>query len=261
MRTIPFMSTVLIALSASVCTSASADVIYTNIPVELDPTGYYSQPYQAESLAEFGDRINFGGDDRLLTSVTAWMDSYAGASDWTNYGGNTVVGGVAGYMHDFTFNIYEAGSGSLPGALLGSVTQSQFVRYETGGALGGLFAMTFDLSGLSLLAPDSIVYGLAFNTETYGANPTGSSGPYNGLNFALSMEGASGITTGSNANLGDVFWANANLGGAFQANYGWDPYPGIGTALTPIVSFSAVPTPGALVLLGLVGCAKRRRRE
>lgn len=65
MRTIPFMSTALIALIASVWTSASADTIYTNIPVELDPTGYYSQPYQAGGLAEFGDRINFGGSARL----------------------------------------------------------------------------------------------------------------------------------------------------------------------------------------------------
>ncbi len=259
MRTIPFMSTALIALTASVWTSASADTIYTNIPVTLDPTGYYSQPYQADSLAEFGDRINFGGSARLLTSVTAWMDSYAGASDWTTYSGNTTVGGVAGYMYDFTFNIYASGSGNLPGALLGSVTQSQFVRYETGGALGGLFAMTFDLSGLSLTAPDSIVYGLAFNTQTYGASPTGSSGPYNGLNFALSMEGAAGITTGSNANLGDVFWARQ--GGAFQANYGWDPYPGVGTALTPIVSFSAVPAPGAAALIGLAGLVASRRRR
>ena len=99
MRTIPFMSTALIALTASVWTSASADTIYTNIPVTLDPTGYYSQPYQADSLAEFGDRINFGGSARLLTSVTAWMDSYAGASDWTTYSGNTTVGGVHVRFH------------------------------------------------------------------------------------------------------------------------------------------------------------------
>ena len=239
--------------------AASADtVVYSNIPTTLDPTGYYSQAYQADSLAQFGDRINFGGTARQLTSVTTWMDSYAAAANWTGFQSNTTVGGVAGYTYDFTFNIYAAGSGSTPGALLGSVTQSQFVRYETGGPLGGLFAMTFDLSSLSLTAPDSIVYGLAFNTETYGATPTGVNGPYNGLNFALSMDGAAGITTGSNVNLDDVFWAQN--GGAFQANSGWDPYPGVGSSLTPIVSFSAIPAPGALALLGVAGLAARRRR-
>jgi hypothetical protein len=43
--------------------------------------------------------------------------------------------------------------------------------------------VAFDFTGTTV--PNSLIYGLAFNTETWGANPIGTSGPYNSLNFGL----------------------------------------------------------------------------
>ncbi|MBK9134291.1 MAG: hypothetical protein IPM15_08090 [Betaproteobacteria bacterium] len=71
---------------------------------------------------------------------------------------------------------------------------------------GFAFDVAFDFSGQGLLLPDEIVFGLAFNTQSYGSQPLGASGPYNSLNFGLS----SAATAGTDINTDGVFWTRAS---------------------------------------------------
>ena len=43
--------------------------------------------------------------------------------------------------------------------------------------------MVFDLSGSKIILPDTIVWGIPYNSQTRGYNPIGgANGPYNSLN-------------------------------------------------------------------------------
>jgi hypothetical protein len=263
-------------IAVTACNAAAfAEVIYNSIPGTL-AANYTSQPYQAQQVSEFGDRVTFGGSARQLSSATITMSMWGRYEDW-NVGGQYYGTGAyagAGYTQSFTFNIYDAGTGSTPGALLGSVTQDKYIQYRPtvwASANGIAQNITFDLSGLGITLPESIVWGLAFNTETYGANPTGTNGPYNQLNVCYNQSSTyapanGGVTVGS-TDLSTKF-----INSAYAA-----PYGGLGTVGTfslaatgttssgkalnaPMASFSAVPAPGALALLGVAGLAGARRR-
>ncbi|MBV8502138.1 MAG: PEP-CTERM sorting domain-containing protein [Paucibacter sp.] len=227
--------------------------------------------YQATQTAEFGDRIALGGTARGLDSVTIRMSSWALAS---TYGSQ-----AAGYNHDLTLNVYGAGSGAFAGSLLGSVTLDAFIpwrpeasdsctngRWSDGAGncfSGKAFDVTFDFGSLGLVLPDSVVVGLAFNTQSWGAQPIGIDGPYDSLNFGL----ASGAPTiGTDVNPDGVFWNTATAGNLsnpanvnlFAEDTNWTGY-------VPAIAVDAhdVPEPASLALVGValagVGFARRRK--
>ena len=248
--------------------AAQAEVIFSNIPAALAPN-YPSLGYQATSTSEFGNQIQFGGTARDLNSVTVTMSNWALAS---TYGASN-----AGYQHALTFNIYGDAAAAAAGTALGSVTTNAFVPWRpeasancTNGGYGancsnGLaFNVTFDFSALGLILPEEIVFGLAFNTQSYGADPTGAAGPYNSLNFAL----GGAPTVGTDVDADGVFWntsfqpfLTSGTAGTFGPDSAWSPY-------VPMVSFdagaNAVPEPGTLALTGVAALAlvalRRRRR-
>ena len=49
---------------------------------------------------------------------------------------------------------------------------------------GYAFNLTFDLTGQNISAPDNMVFGIAYNTQSWGAAPIGTDGPYTSLNVA-----------------------------------------------------------------------------
>ena len=267
-------------MAVTACNAAAfAEVIFNSIPETLNPN-YTSVGYQAQQVREFGDRVTFGGSARQLSSASVTMSMWARYEDW-NVGGQYYGTGAnagayagAGYTQSFTFNIYNAGTGDTPGALIGTVTQDKYIQYRpTGWSLSGIAQnITFDLSGLGVTLPESIVWGLAFNTQTYGVSPTGTNGPYNQLNVCYNYSSTwsppnGGVTVGSTDPLTKF------INSAYAA-----PYGGLGTVGTfslaatgtasngtsfgaPMVSFSAVPAPGALALLGVAGLVGGRRRR
>ena len=162
-------------MAVTACNAAAfAEVIYNSIPAGTLAANYTSQPYQAQQVSEFGDRVSFGGSARQLSSASVTMSMWGRYEDW-NVGGQYYGTGAyagAGYTQSFTFNIYNAGTGSTPGSLIGSVTQDKYIQYRPtvwASANGIAQNITFDLSGLGITVPESIVWGLAFNTQTYGS--------------------------------------------------------------------------------------------
>jgi MYXO-CTERM domain-containing protein len=269
-------------MAVTACNAAAfAEVIFNSIPGTL-AANYTSQPYQAQQVSEFGDRISFGGSARQLSEASVTMSMWGRYEDW-NVGGQYYGTGAyagAGYTQSFTFNIYTAGTGSTPGSLIGSVTQNKYIQYKPtiyASANGIAQTISFDLSGLNITLPESIVWGLAFNTQTYGVSPTGVNGPYNELNVCYNQSSSyapanGGVTVGSTDLLTKFINAANNVNGQYGSYYslatvGTFSMAETGTTLSgkvlnaPMVSFSAVPAPGALALLGVAGLAGGRRRR
>ena len=94
--------------------------------------------------------------------------------------------------------------------------------------------------------PDQIIYGVAYNTNTWGYAPIGQPGPYESLNYGLATVAA--ITAGSNPFPDTAYWntmqasfyADGGAGGVgtFRRDTDWTPYIGA-------ISFTA-PNPPAL---------------
>jgi hypothetical protein len=234
----------------------AGSLLYNSIPDPLPPN-VPSLGYQATQTAEFGDLIQFDpGTSRGLWSVTALMSDWAVAS---TYGSTD-----PGWYHPITLNLYNVDSSSgtpQPGSLIASVTQTFFIpwrpeaspgcgsgwRASDGNCYGGMaFEVTFDLN--NLLVPDQLIYGIAFNTNTWGSQPLGTPGPYESLNFGLSTTAP---TIGSRPLPDTAYWntqAASNYTdngaggvGTFRQDTNWTPYSGA-------VTF-ATPEPGSITLM------------
>jgi hypothetical protein len=250
---------------------AQAATIYNSIPGPLPPN-MRSLGYQATQTAEFGELIQFAGTVRDLASVTVAMSDWAVApADAT---GPT-------WNHPLTLNLYTVdNSGPVPvvGSLIASRTQLATIpwrppadstctaptaggwRASDGNCYNGIaFTVDFDFAGVTV--PNQIIYGLAFNTQTWGSSPIGTPGPYNSLNFALATTPPS---VGSNPLPDSAFWNTSTA-----ANYSTPGTPGTfryDTEWTPdnaAISFDTVPEPGSLafVTIGILGLLYRVRRS
>jgi hypothetical protein len=269
-----------VALAASAM-SAQAVVVYDSTPAVI-PANLASQPYQAQATREFGDHVQLAGSARLLTTVTMTMSNWAYQSIYLSdprYSGANLNN--AGYTQNLTANLYAVNtSGPVPaaGALLTTLTQATLIpwRAEPNAACPGIqwlsaegcrngmaFNVSFDFSAANITLPNDVIFSMAMNTQSYGANPIGSNGPYNSLNFALT----GGTTVGADANNDAVFWNTsngfnlsnpANAGVFAQDQGGW-------VGFTPAFQISAVPEPEAyaLALAGMlmVSVLGMRRRK
>jgi hypothetical protein len=222
------------------------------------PPNVLSLGYQATGASEFGDLIEFSASpERYLTSATVAFSSWALGSDW---------GGGAGFLHPLSLNIYNVDSSSgtpQPGTMITSVTQAAFIPFRpepSGGCpnngwlgddnhcySGIAFTVQFDFD--KILVPDQIIYGLAFNTQTYGSVPYGVDGPYNSLNVGLSTTGP-GVGSRPFPDTAYVsstafLYTDGGLGGTgfLRQDTNWTPY-------SAAVSFSATtPEPGTAGLM------------
>jgi hypothetical protein len=222
--------------------TAAADVIYNTLPAPL-PGNVPSLGYEATSTSEFGDLIQFGGLGRDLTTVVLTM------SDWANHADYPAMD-PSGWTHPLTLNLYEVGSGGSVGALIGTRTVMATIPwYVTNPDFSGVaFNVTFDFTGVTV--PNQIIFGLAYDTADYGADPIGSPGPYNSLNFGL-------VTTlpniGTDVNTDGLYWntsaggflANPGNAGIFAEDINWTPYR------QSIQFNSTVPEPSALALVAM----------
>ena len=235
--------------------STTGVVVYNNIPSPL-PGNVVSQGYQCCATAELGDNISFGGTARRAKSATVLMSSWSLRSTYPG-------ADAAGYSHPITLNIY---AGSHPGGvgtrgpLLATITKTFLIpwrpvadptcpggtawRYDAVTCYNGFaFTIEFDLTSIGLTLPSEIVYGVAFNTNTWGYSPIGQPGPYESLNVGLVPAPP---TVGVDVEPDAVFWNTKIAGwysdggtggfGIFRRDTGWSGY-------VPAVSFSAYAFP------------------
>jgi hypothetical protein len=259
----------LMALLLVVCSplAAGAAAIYDSIPSPLPPN-VPSLGYQATQSSEFGDLIQFAGANRLLKRVTLVMSDWALASDYPSFPGST----GPTWNHPLTLNLYNvdnSGANPAPGTLIATRTQTFAIpwrppadptcpggtawRASDGNCYNGLaFTVVFDFTGISV--PNQIIYGVAYNTQTWGYDPIGTPGPYVSLNFGLATLAPS---VGSNPFPDTAYWntqtaANYADGGAggvgiFRRDTNWTPFSGAASFET--LGVTEIPTLSPLALL------------
>jgi len=194
---------------------------YDGIESPLAPS-YVSLGYQATQTTEFGDLIELAAGDRELDNIVI------GLVDWaceTGGGATCVTTPGATWTHPITVNVYAEGAAGIPGALLGTVTQTVTIPFRpsadpancgggtawfdagTGSCQNGYaFTSTFDFASLLLVVPDRIIVTVAYDTGTYGAAPLGVSGPYDSLNVAL----VAAPTVGTDVEPGSMYWSTGH---------------------------------------------------
>ncbi|MFZ1005541.1 MAG: PEP-CTERM sorting domain-containing protein [Candidatus Sulfotelmatobacter sp.] len=248
-----FLSTAAVIFALSSMQAANAEVIFDNTPSPL-PNNIPSLGYQANQTSEFGNEITFAGTSRSLTNVEIIM------SDWANQSDYPGVGDANGYDQPLTLNFYNPGSGTSVGSLIATQTETVHVPWNTTPGSGTAFPVNFDFTGVTV--PDTVIFGVAYNTETYGANPTGVSGPYISLNYGVAVVAPS---VGTDVNPDDEYWNTSRASnyadggtagvGIFREDTGWAPD-------VATIQVTAVPEPNTLVLAVLavlmVYLARRR---
>lgn len=259
------VSTAVTAVLVSSGESLASTIIYdsssmyewgTAHPVSGGTVAHYTQAYAAWQVVEAGGKIGFAGSAREAASATVQMR--------TGPNGSPAVAG------DFvmTLNFYAVNSDGTVGANIGARTQTFSAPAGSGTTpitQRPYFDCTFDLSGLGLVLPDEVYFGVAFdynqNVTTqslnislwnYGANPGGfNPADWFGDPTVAFLDGPQ-VKVGTDLLTG--IWGRTSDGNT----YGGSPwYHG----LTPNMTIAAVPAPGAFALLGLAGLTGKRRRR
>jgi hypothetical protein len=202
---------------------ASASTVYNAVPATLAPN-YPSQPFQAQQTFEFGDYVHLGGTDRVLTTVTATMSDWALASTPANQAFCTTPGNcdATGFFWPITVTIYSNHlTNGVPDTVLATQTVTQHIAWRPEGPVcpadstgyvgsdsncyhGFASNITFDLSSSHVTLPNDVIVGFKYNTQSWGASPTGVDGPYNSLNIAIPDNDP--VTAGTDDSANKVFW-------------------------------------------------------
>jgi hypothetical protein len=224
----------------------------TTIFSSMEPgasNSFSSFGYQAQGIIQSGDYIKTS-QLGVLYSVDVGMSSWACESGGWNTG-DCLTSDGATFDHPITLNIYEVdNSGSTPalGSLITSKTQTfsipfrpsaddelcedekRFYDERVEACLNGLNTeITFDFSDDSIILPEEFIYGIEYNTQTYGDNPVGVSGPYNSLNFALIDKTDYPVSVGEDVQYGDFLFelSSGFFGLVDYGDFGLDfPYTG-----------------------------------
>jgi len=227
-----------------------APVVVFNSILSPIPPNVPSQAFQAQQTAEFGDAITLAGTARKGVSATVLMSDWALHSDYPTMSN-------AGFVHPITLNFYSDSAHAVAHTPdIGTITQDFLIPWRpaadpacTGGRWKGsdgvcysgfAFTIEFNLGGVVL--PSTFIYGIAYNTNTWGYAPIGANGPYESLNVGLNTV-LPQVTVGTDNDLDDVYWNTKTASsysdgglagvGVFRRDTGWAVY-------VPTVKFTAV---------------------
>lgn len=242
-------ATGLAVIAASPAAAAPA-VVYDSIPDPLPPS-YSSLGFQATSTSAFGDYIQLGGDNRVITEVTVGLTNWA-CENWEEGANPCVTTPGSTFEHPITLNLYEVdntGSSPAVGDLIASVTEDKIIPFRpsaseecTGGDVNEWYdtgtarcypgfntTVTFD--GLNALVGNDVIVSVAYNTQSYGNPKIDANGPYNSLNVSLVNAAPS---VGSVENYDEMFWDSTYLGRTpgLTIDTGWDAFFGLALEIT-----------------------------
>jgi hypothetical protein len=190
-----FAATAIMAIAA---VTASAAPAYDNVSKPL-PGNLPSVGFQATSTAEFGGLVEFAGAARKEPTVTVVMSSWACEF---GTGATCATASDAAFQQQITLDIYKvnATSNEPEGEPIATTRQTFEIPYRPSERkqcpetlegkgwgkecfLGKTHEITFHPTEVTL--PAKAIIAVAYNTQSYGADPTGAEGPYNSLNVAV----------------------------------------------------------------------------
>ncbi len=215
-------------LSQKAAAVGVTEVVYDALPSVIPQTSYPSKGFQATSTSQLGDLVQLGASNRILDTVTVGLVNWAMYSEYASdpvYSGN-----AASWAQPVSLKVYANNAGA-PGALLVNETQTFNIPWRPAGdptcteVRTGVYGwkvdgvcynyngfannISFNLSSLNVTLPEDAIVAVGYNTQTYGANPTGVAGPYNSLNVAVPAGQA--IAVGS-SDASTTFWDSTYLG-------------------------------------------------
>ncbi len=180
------------ALAIAAGAASASEVIYSNIPTKSLP----ALGFESDSVWEFGGEVQFGATARTSPTIGVELESYAcqsgsGAACKTSMG--------ATFEWPITLSVYQVGSLSAP---IARITKTFKIHYRPSAsakcplempedvkgygkecAFARADKVSFTLPGATL--PAKAIIAVAYNTESYGNEPTGVPGPYDSLNVAI----------------------------------------------------------------------------
>ncbi|KND49857.1 MAG: fibronectin type III domain protein [Parcubacteria bacterium C7867-003] len=242
-----------LSVPTSTFAQSTGTVVYSNLPAPV-PGNIPSLGYQCCSVSEFGDRVHLEADTpRRAGYANVLMSSWSKHSDYPTMSS-------AGYKHPITLAIYANDADALAHSPLTTVTQMMDIpwrpeadptcpggtawRATNGSCYNGMaFVLTFDLRAQNLTLPDEFVWGVAYNTNTWGYNPLGVPGPYESLNVGTTASAPS-VGIDVNPDVAYVnyshapFYSDLGAGGTntFRPDTGW-------TGFAPSAEFTTFAIP------------------
>jgi hypothetical protein len=225
------------AVCAGTSATASAEVVYNNIPIPL-PGNQPSQPFQAQQASEFGGLVQLApstlrNNPTVTVAMSSWgCQSGSGATCQTTPGSK--------FSEPITLNLYNVGANHSVGSLIASRTETFEIPFRpsadpthcpVSGTVNGkttdgtqwfdgtncnngmLTEISFDLTSATLTLPDTMIVSVAYNTSTWGYQPYGTSAfcattptgcGYDSLNVALNTIDAH-PSVGSDPDPGDAY--------------------------------------------------------
>jgi LPXTG-motif cell wall-anchored protein len=225
---------------------AAPDVVYDAIGPTL-PSNVTSQSFGALRVSEFGDLVSLAPGSRELTTVSVVLSSWACE---TGSGPTCVTADGATFDHPLTMTLYNvAGTSAAPtvGAVITTITSTFAIPFRPSADLAnctasaGWFDGTSCSNGLALevdfvfpagtVLPDTLIWGIAYNTSFGGYSPLGAAGPYDSLNVgAFSVN----PTVGTDVDEDMVFISYQPTGG-FASELEW-------TGFRPMARIEATTT-------------------
>lgn len=189
-----------VAASAMLAGAAGAEVIYRNIPNKHK--GLPALGFESDSVWEFGGEVKFAGEKRTTPTVIVDMGSY-GCQEGSGAECKTKTG--ATFEWPITLNVYQVGPGDEVGPLIVQITKTFKIPYRPSASkkcplelpehvqgygkecvISKMHEINFRLPNVTL--PNEAIVAVAYNTETYGKEPTGKEGPEDSLNVAINAD-------------------------------------------------------------------------
>ena len=210
---------------------AAPDVVY-NAFVPTLPGNVISQGFEVTQTDELGDLVALAPGPRELTTVSVVLSSWA--CETGTAGPTCVTTPGATFNHPLTMTLYNvAGTPAAPtvGSVIATVTQTFAIPFRPSADLvncpaGGWFDGTSCFSGFATVVdfvfppgtmlPDTLIWGIAYNTNNSGYTPIGAAGPYDSLNVGSETFDP---TVGTDVNEDMAFIATGT--GTFASELGW----------------------------------------
>jgi hypothetical protein len=272
----------LLILAGLAAVSAHADTTaYSSIQSPLPP-GIVSEGFQCCQTDQLGNLVQTAAAG-TLTTASVVLDDWTYMSQWAGGWGpagnpTEFSADPSGFTVPMTLTLYHVGAGNTVGAAFASVQTVILVPwrpepdtvncppgagnsnndYFSGGKCytGSTSLANFDFSAQNVILPSQFIYGLAYNTQTYGANPLGYSSPVNSLNVGLTTTGP---TVGSDLVPGTAYASDDSTGHVFMQEGGWAPYSV--EAQFNVTPPAPEPSTFAFVGIGLAGLAAAARKK